>query len=143
MDFASSGREKGSVVYFTVYEDRRKVVERLVDVLQAYVDQFCSSAQREAWLIAPLDPIPVIEWDVDDEGNWTGTLKTEIDKQQEALIDRDVGYDFKVENIAAVSSRQNMIEAEDLSRAPNECGESVLGSEAEASAPVNQDGSNE
>ena len=115
IDWATTGEDAGATVYITAYEDRIHTVQNLVNILPAFIEWYVSKEAAVAWLIHQTDDMEVT-FHCDTEGNWLGGWTTSDDQVQSNIIDEDMGYEIRIDNMEEVQGNQRRIlSAEDAS----------------------------
>jgi len=118
MDWAPSGPDAGRLVYFTVYNDRAELAQRLVPILPALVNrQFGMEATKKWFQPQAIPIIEEVKLDFDDGGNWQGTWTTQDDEALDDILTEDLGFDLQFDNIELVTNQNptGLLNADDAS----------------------------
>ena len=115
MDWAVTGIDSGAKVLFTAYHDRAVTAAKLLGILPAFIKWAVGEEAVQTWIHHQLIEMQV-EFQMDDEGNWTGQWTTEGDKVQKNLLDEELGYKIEFENMDMIEGRgKRMLHADDAS----------------------------
>ena len=90
-------------MYITAYEDRIHIVEKIVGILPEFIFFHFNEATLTAWCGHQVD-LQAVDFQHDEEGNWLGTWTTADDKLQQDLLDEDMGYKLKFDNLQLVEN---------------------------------------
>ena len=118
IDWAATGQDAGKRVYFTAYEDRIQIVEKIIGILPEFIRFHFNDETMTAWCGHQVE-LQDVEFHHDDEGNWLGTWTTADDRLQQDLLDEDMGYKLEFDNLQLVEkdtkSRRRILRADDAS----------------------------
>jgi hypothetical protein len=92
IDYATKGDDaKRNCVYFTAYKDNAPVAEKLLSILPEYLKHEYDYATTQFFCHqTSIDTCPKVEFETNDQGEWTGSWDTYEDKQFEALFEEEV-----------------------------------------------------
>ena len=114
MDWAVTGPDSGAKVLFTAYQDRATTAAKLLGILPAFVKWAVGEDTEKEWINHQLIEMGV-DFDVDDEGNWTGKWTTEGDVVQKHLLDEDLGFKIELENMEMIEGGRRLLHQDDAS----------------------------
>jgi len=100
VDHAPTGRDcTAGLVYLTSYLDHSEYASRLVSVLPAVVEHLFGKEVVKKWFHpGSLESVGEINFDFDEDGNWTGEFTTAMDEVYETLLGEAVnGVTFEFE----------------------------------------------
>ena len=114
IDFASSGPDAGAKVQVTAYADRAELVSSLLNILPAFIEYQLDEETMVAWFHHQA-VLPTVEWETDEDGNWTGGWKTEDDLMFQQLVDEEMEGTIVFDNMGLVRKDRRILSAEDAS----------------------------
>ena len=100
VDLAKSGDTAGREHFLTCPEDRIDVGEAVSDIWPEFFDHYTGCTGREASRLWCKEESPLestIQWEYDDNDEWTGNWRTEDDVGMAHIVNENVGIDVKVE----------------------------------------------
>ncbi|KAL3899452.1 MAG: hypothetical protein SGARI_006456, partial [Bacillariaceae sp.] len=97
VDLAPTGIDAHqNVTYFTAYNDRADLAEKVVGILPALMANLYDKAAAKKWFSPmSLDIIGTVEFGADDNGDWDGMWTTLEDTLMDDILDEDLGIDLK------------------------------------------------
>ena len=120
VDFAYSGPDAGAKVYFTAYEDRFDLAERLIAILQNFIQWKYNEDVAKQWCGHGVE-VDEVEFHMDDADNWTGKWTTEEDKLHALMLQEGMGYKLQFDNMQMLQQeeqgRRSVLRTDDASLA--------------------------
>jgi len=138
--------------YLTAYNDRKDIAESFADILPVYVKEFYGTSLARTWFHATsFHLFSDINFDLDEQGEWTGTWTTADDEQLDIDLKEDMGVTLRLDGLELLESNvhTHTITTDELSAASfgtsfgmrNQPGDEALQGTGSVTYPVENAGS--